>query len=199
MVRRSHTHTTSWSLARKRRAHNMDEIMGFDDDDDIEGDEDELEGDYEIMGDDELEGDFYGSELEGRRRRRKRKRSKRRLKRRGYTRERGLLLGFDSQAVAIGATVDFPANPQVPFRCKRTLIGATSIAGLVVEDIKVGKNSQFVSAGGFPAVGFAGNTFDQAIKFDTAYPGIDIVVTVTDTSGAINTVSIGMFGVAAER
>jgi hypothetical protein len=178
----------------------MYEIMGYD--------EDELEGDeFEIMGDDdddelegdELEGDFYGNELMGRRRRRRKRRGRRRVKRRGYSRERGLLLGFDSQAIAIGATVDFPANPQVPFRAKRTLIGATVIATLLVEDIKVGKNSQFVTAGGFPAVGFAGNTFDQSIKFDTAYPGIDITVTITNNDPAVNTTAVGMFGVAAER
>jgi hypothetical protein len=169
----------------------------------------------ELMGDDELEGDFYGNELMGdddddddddvelmgarRRRRRRHARGRRRLRRRHYSRERGLVLGFGTQTIAANTTVDFTANPQVPFRPKRMIVQATSVAQLDVEDIKVGKNSMLTSAQAFPASGFAAGTFDQAIKFDTAVPGIEVTVTCTDQSGAANVTNVGMFGVAAER
>ncbi len=173
-----------------------DELMGDDDDDELLGDDlDELMGDDELLGD-----DFYGNELMGARRRRRRKRrGKRKLRRRGYSRERGLVLGFGTQTIAANTTVDFTANPQVPFRAKRIIIQGTSITQLDVEDIKIGKNSMLTSAQAFPASGFAGGTFDQAIKFDTAVPGIEITVTLTDQSGLANVTTVGMFGVAAER
>ena len=133
------------------------ELMGYDDDE-LMGDE--LEGDEldELMGDDELLGDFYGNQLMGARRRKRP--AKRKLRRRGYSRERGLVLGFGTQSIAANTTVDFTANPQVPFRAKRIIIQATAINALDVEDIKIGKNSMLTSAQAFPASGFAGGTFD---------------------------------------
>lgn len=172
------------------------EIMGWDEDDD------ELEGDDELLGDfydNALEGYDDGDELLGRKRRRRGRKAKRGLRRRGYSRERGLVLGFGSQTVLASTTVDFVANPQVPFRGKRLIIAATDLGGLNLEDLKIGKNSMLVSAQAMPASAFAAGTFDQAIKLDTAVPGIEITATVTDVSAVDNVVSIGMFGVAAER
>jgi hypothetical protein len=43
-------------------------------------------------------------------------------------------------------------------------------------------------------------TQDIGVKFDTAYPGIDILVQATNNDAAnIMTTTIGMFGYAAER
>lgn len=116
-----------------------------------------------------------------------------------YTRERGLIMGFGSATVALNASATFSANPQVPFRPSSLIISATAIAGLTVDDIKVGKNSQLVTSGAVPAAAFGADTTFKAMKFDTAGPGIDVSVDVTDTSGAANTVAMAMFGVAAER
>lgn len=124
---------------------------------------------------------------------------RRRLARRGFSRERGLIMGFDRQTIALNTTADFTANPQVPFRPRTMIVAATSIDGLVIEDIKVGKNSQFVTAGAVPAATFSTDATFKDFKFDTAVPGIDVVVTATDVSGAANTVAISMNGVAAER
>lgn len=182
------------------------EILGYDDDDDLMGIDDDFDDgglagyddDDDLMGDDELMGDL---EILGRRRRRKRRRrrGRRRVARRGYTRDRGLILGFGTQTgIAAGATVDFTANPQVPFRPKRVLID-TDQTPIEVADIKVGKNSQLASAGGFPASGFQANAFDIGVKFDSAYPGLDIVTTITNNAAMAATVTVGMFGYAAER
>jgi hypothetical protein len=115
-----------------------------------------------------------------------------------YTKERGLLLPFGRATVGAGLTADFTANPQVPFRPSSLIIGATAIAGLVVDDIKVGKNSQFVASGAAPAAAFGSDATFKGLKFDTAVPGIDIVITVTDVSAVDNVVSMAMFGVAAD-
>lgn len=164
----------------------------------------EIEDDY-VLGDDdydELLGDEY--ELLGARRRRRpktrRKRPRAILNRRQFTRERGLVLGFGTQNVGIGVTQDFTANPQVPFRPKRIVIQSTSNLGdFIVEDVRVGKNSQLASAAGFPGSAFVNNAFDIGVMFDTAWPGIDIVVTVTNSNAAAQDITVGMFGYAAER
>jgi hypothetical protein len=169
-----------------------DELMGmYDEYADVEGDDDDIMGDDDDIMGDELMGEL---ELVGR----AAKRRKRALRRGGYSRDRGLLLGFGSKDITSGDTQDFLANPQVPFRPKRIIIDpATNIA---VQDIKVGKNSQLVSANSFPAVAFQANAFDIGIKFDTAYPGIDITVTLTNNgAGTATGTTVGMFGFAAER
>lgn len=194
------------------------DIMGLDDDelgDDLLGDDiDELMGDAygnELMGYDggggggglgaddyEILGASRGSKLRALAAALKRSR-RRRVVRRGFSRERGLIMGFDRQTIAANTTTDFTANPQVPFRPRTMIVGATDLDGLAIEDIKVGKNSQFVTAGAVPASTFSANATFKDFKFDTAVPGIDVVVTATDLSGVANAVAIAMNGVAAER
>ncbi len=194
------------------------DMEGWDDDDDFVGDDDDdddLMGDDfdDLMGDDgdiieELMGALEiigrkrgrGRRRRGRKRgRKKRGRGRRSLARVKYTKDRGLILGFGTQTgIAAGATVDFPANPQVPFRAKRVLID-TDATPIAVEQILVGKNSQMASAGAFPGSAFAANAFDIGVKFDSAWPGIDIVVTVTNNAVGAAIITVGMFGYAAER
>ena len=184
----------------------MYELLGagtYDDFDDYGLEGDDYDDDDDLMGDLEILGDEDDDELMGQRRRRRmrrgRRRVRRRVARRGYTRDRGLILGFGTQTpVAAGATVDFTANPQVPFRPKRVVID-TDETPIAVEDVKVGKNSQLASAGAFPGSAFAANAFDIGVKFDSAYPGLDIVVTVTNNAAMPATITVGMFGYAAER
>lgn len=124
--------------------------------------------------------------------------ARRRLVMRDYTQERGLLLPFGSTAIPLNGTVAVTQNPQVPFRPSSIIIQATAIDELTVDDIRIGKNSQFVSAGAFPASAFGPASTFKGISFDTAGPGIDIVIQMTDVSGAENVVVLGMYGVAAE-
>jgi hypothetical protein len=171
------------------------DIMGYEDDE-LLGDElDELLGQGTV--DDFDEGGLLGAK----------RRAKRRLARRGYSRDRGMLMSLGTVAIAVGGGIgNFIAAPQVPFRPKRIIISA-NVAGvaaaldvLVINQINVGKNSQLVAAGDFPATAFAADAQDIGVKFDTAYPGIDILVQATNNDAAnIMTTTIGMFGYAAER
>lgn len=125
-------------------------------------------------------------------------RRQRRMVRRQFSQERGLILPFGRQTVALNASAEFTANPQVPFRPATLVIAATDIDGLVVDDIRVGKNSMLASAGAVPASMFGAASTFRGFKFDTAVPGIQIVLQCTDVSGAANTVAIAMTGVAAQ-
>ena len=183
------------------------EIMGYEESELMGEDVEDLLGDEDDYDEDELLGygsidDFDEGALVGARRRR-RARAKRRVRRTKYTRDRGLIMGLGSQTIATGVTAPFLGSPQVLFRAKRVIITATGVSAtiddIVVEDIKIGKNSQLVTAAGFPAAGFSPTAFDIGIKFDTASPGIDIVVECTNNDVADAVVTVGMFGYAAER
>lgn len=167
------------------------EIVG-EDYDDLEGeDDDELEeiGEYDILGYDDYE---IGA----------RRKRKPRVKRRSYSRARRQLLPFgDTGSLAAGNSVDLLGNPQVPFKPERLVIQETTSTGAaVVSDIKVGKNSQFISAGTFPAALFQGNSNEGLFQFDTARPGIDIVITVHNAHTADPlTAYVGMVGISLNR
>jgi hypothetical protein len=186
------------------------EIVG-EDYDDLEGlDDEELDdvGQYEIVGYDDVdiigEDDDYDDEVGRRRRRRRRRRRGRRplVRKTPYSRVKRQLLPFgDTGVLAAGNSIDLLGNPQVPFKPERLVIQeTTSTNGAVVSDIKVGKNSQFISAGTFPASLFQGNSNEGLFQFDTARPGIDIVITILNAHPADDlTCFVGMVGVALNR
>jgi hypothetical protein len=136
--------------------------------------------------------------------------SKRALVRRGYTRDRALFLPFGSVLLDPNDTpptdrASILANPQVPFRPRRVIIAASSeviadpINQLIVNDIKVGKDSQLIASGGFPAAGFSGPSNEMLFKADTASPGIDITIDLENTNESYAmTATVGMVGYAAE-
>lgn len=122
----------------------------------------------------------------------------RRLIREQYTEEKGLQLPLGRQTVAASTSAEFSNTPQVPFRPSSLVISATSITGLTVDNILVGKNGQFTASGAMPAAAFGADSTFKGMKYDTARPGINVVVQVTDVSAVANVVVMGMFGIAAE-
>lgn len=199
-----------------------DDDMGYDDDDDMGyDDDDELEG--ELIGD-ELIGDEVDDLLEalsgevGRRRRYRRRRprfrlrrrrrpSRRRSRRRRRPRSRMSLrkvrqtqarlypLGLGVTALAANATAVITVNPQLPFKLLKLATPSTNVQ---IDNIQIGTVSQFVAAGGIPAEVFAANSVGVGLKGDTAVPGVQIQITVTDTSGAVNTFAGAFFGLVAQ-
>ncbi len=101
---------------------------------------------------------------------------------------RQLILGFSSTGtVAAGATVDIIQRPQLTFRPERVIIPAAIGANFNVADIRIGKDSQFLSAGVIPAAVFAEGAFGVRLKMDTAQIAMDIDLRVTNISaGALN-------------
>jgi hypothetical protein len=103
-------------------------------------------------------------------------------------RGRQLILGFASTGtVAAGATVDIIQRPQLTFRPERIVIPAAIGANFNVADVRIGKNSQFLSAGAIPGATFAEGAFGVRLKMDTAQIAMDIDLRVTNISaGALN-------------
>ena len=148
-----------------------DLLSGVDDDDDeIEGvdDEDEL-----------LEG--YGEQIVGAaRRRRRRSGGRRKVKAKGLNR---LAIGIGSTTIAATTSAVVTVTPQLPFRLERFISPST---GLLITDIKVGTNSQFVGSGSIPIEVFAANSVGVALRGDTAVPGVDIALGLSNpTAGGL--------------
>lgn len=188
-------------------------VVGADDYDEIVGDEvDELLA--ELSGEDDYEDIIGYDEMVGRRRRRRRRprfrarRPRRRLVRRRSrprmsqvmrkirpSQARRYPLGLGTTVLAANATAVITVNPQLPFKLMRLSTPSTNVT---VDNIQIGTVSQFVAAGGIPAEVFAPNAIAVDLKGDTAVPGVQIQITVTDTSGAANTFTGAFFGLVAQ-
>jgi hypothetical protein len=130
------------------------------------------------------------------------KRAAPKVRRRAYSRARRQMLPFGSTgSLAALASIDLLGNPQVPFKPERLIIQEiTTTNAVILQDVKVGKNSQFVSAGDFPSTLFAGDANEGLFQFDTARPGIDIVVSILNADGVSPlTAYVGMVGVTLNR
>lgn len=201
----------------------FDDDLGYDDYDDLGWDDDDLGYDDDDLGyDDDMVGDEvdellaelsgYDDAMVGARRRRRRRRRRpmfmrrrrRRRPRPRYTQRmrkirpsqaRRYPLGLGTTALAANATAVITVNPQLPFKLMRLSTPSTNVT---VDNIQIGTVSQFVAAGGIPAEVFAPNAIGVDLKGDTAIPGVQIQITVTDTSGAANTFRGAFFGLVAQ-
>jgi len=138
---------------------------------------------FEIVGDTEIVGDAvdellsgYGEEIVGAPQRAK-------VINRGATRLQRLALGIGSTSVGATSSAVVTVTPQVPFKLERFITTSVSLA---INDIKVGTNSQLVGAGSIPIEVFAKDAIGVGLKGDTAVPGVDIALYVSNaTAGAL--------------
>ena len=96
---------------------------------------------------------------------------------------------------AVAANVN--AQPQVLFRPERLVIDQNANSWLV-NDLRVGKNSQFVAAGSMPGAAFGANAFGVRLKCDTAQISQLITLNVTNNSGGALRFLGVLFGDAVE-
>ena len=194
-----------------------DDILG----DDIMGDE--LVGVDDILGDDIMGDYLVGAQAARRRRMRqarpavaaaaaanakkallrkailaKRLRNAAIVHKRGPSKSRVQPLGFSREAIAPGDTTEITARPQVLFRGRRLLVGSTIAGSFTIEDIKVGRNSQFVGTGPQPAEAFRDTATGDNISLDTCKPGVDISITVRNITGAAADFRATLFGDVVE-
>jgi hypothetical protein len=197
-----------------------DDDLGYDDDDlgydEMVGDEvdallAELSGDDDDLGYDDMVGRRRRRRRPPRPRYRSRSRRRRRPSRRRRRSPRPKMsqtmrqirpsqarrypLGVGTTALAANATAVITVNPQLPFKLMRLSTPSTNVT---IDNIQIGTVSQFVAAGGIPAEVFAPNAIGVDLKGDTAVPGVQIQITVTDTSGAANTFRGAFFGLVAQ-
>ena len=104
-------------------------------------------------------------------------------------------LGLGITNIGAGATVIIRANPQLPFKIERI---TTPTVGMTIDNIQVGTVSQFVAAGAVPTEVFAANAVAVQLKGDTAVPGVDIAVTVTNPGAAAANFSGALIGLVAQ-
>jgi len=121
------------------------------------------------------------------------------LKERQPTKSREFPVGFDSvTAIAPGASATLTQRPQIIFRPERIVIPASVAAFFQILDIKVGKNSQFVSAGALPAATFSESAFGVRLKMDTVQISQDLILFVQNIDVAGHRFLASMIGEAVE-
>jgi hypothetical protein len=108
-------------------------------------------------------------------------------------------LGFVSNgAIAAGASVTIVSRPQVLFKGQRLVVPSDVAGDFSIDDVKVGKNSQFVAEGAIPARVLQENAFGVSFELDTAQISQDITLSVTNISGAARVFRAALIGRAAE-
>jgi hypothetical protein len=96
--------------------------------------------------------------------------------------DKKLLSGELEILVPAGHTFNLTTRPQVVFRPEKLVIDDESADHFQVDDVKVGKNSQFLNASSMPGTLFKAAS-SPTMKMDTAQISMAITVTLTNTSG----------------
>jgi hypothetical protein len=84
--------------------------------------------------------------------------------------------------VPSGHTFDLIAQPQAVFQPEKLVLDDVSADHFQVKDVKVGKNSQFLSSAPIPGALFKAATSPQ-MQMDTVQVSMFVTVTLTNTSG----------------
>lgn len=115
------------------------------------------------------------------------------------TKARRFPLGFVSNGtIAAGDSATITSRPQVLFKGQRLVVPSDVAGDFTVDDVKVGKDSQFVAEGAIPARVLQENAVDTAFELDTAQISQDISISVTNIAGAPRTFRAALIGKAAE-
>ena len=121
-----------------------------------------------------------------------------RLVRQRLDEARELLLGFGPTAIAGGGTSTFTTQPQLPFRPSRFVIPSATVANFSVNDLKIGKNSQFLSSNSVPAAVFSELAVGVALGLDTCNVGQQITVSITAIAGGPFTFAAALIGTSLQ-
>jgi hypothetical protein len=103
-----------------------------------------------------------------------------------------------SGSIAAGGTATVNAQPQRPFRVERLVVPA-GLAGLLITDIKVGQESQFVAPGEIDCSLFVADSVGIQLKGTTSGPGILVTVSLRNsTAGALTFLGCAIVGYALD-
>jgi hypothetical protein len=100
--------------------------------------------------------------------------------------------------VPANTTTSVQAQPQVIFRPERIVIGGAIASSFLVNDFKVGKNSQFAASGAIPGDAFSPTAIGARMKCDTAQVSNNISLNVSNVSGGGLRFNAAVFGEAVE-
>lgn len=106
---------------------------------------------------------------------------------------------ISSKQILAGQTVTLTFRPQRPLRIERLVLdgaaaGGGGLGGVFVQEILVGAEPQFVNTGDCPISTFSPFSFGTALQGNTAVPGIDISISVYNSTGATVTVGGAVIG-----
>jgi len=104
---------------------------------------------------------------------------------------------FTGGQIPYNATVDVTANPQVLFKPKR-LVYTGAVNTFVIQDVKIGRSSQFVASGPQSADAYPPTSTVDNMELDTARPGVVITLRIQNVSGVAADFRATMFGQVAE-
>lgn len=102
-----------------------------------------------------------------------------------------------SSAVSAGATVTVQSQPQDLFKARKFVVPASVAPDFLINDIKVGNQSQFSSSDPIHAESFTQGAVDCQVEFDTSAISQIVSVNVTNISGADAFFYATMFGYVA--
>ena len=102
------------------------------------------------------------------------------------------VLPFGPQPVAPDQTMVFQIQTQLPFKPDSLHLPPSIVEHVLVEDIRIGVRSQFISPAPIPGWAFSPNNPSAKMSFDAAYPGQFITIHIKNVSHHHITVS-GIF------
>jgi hypothetical protein len=114
------------------------------------------------------------------------------------TQVREFVIGFGPVTIALMSTAIFQAQPQLIFRGSRLIVPSALANNFSINDIRVGKDSQAVSANPIPAAAFSELAVGVNLGLDTAVPGIIITISVSNTTGAQQTFAAALIGTSMQ-
>ena len=109
---------------------------------------------------------------------------------------RRLPLGFGTTTIAAGASATVTASPQVLFRGERLVIPSSIAPSVRVNDIIIGNRTQTAAAGAVNGSTYSEVAVGTGLLLDTAQPGIDVQLLVTNTSADAISFSAVLLGAA---
>lgn len=114
------------------------------------------------------------------------------------TQIREFVIGFGPTVILANSTAIFQAQPQLIFRGSRLIVPSALANNFSINDIRVGKDSQAVSANPIPAAAFSELAVGVNLGLDTATPGIIITISVSNTTAAQQTFSAALIGTSMQ-
>lgn len=107
-------------------------------------------------------------------------------------------LGFGPQVINAGTTATITTRPQCVYRAEKFVVPSDFAANFQINDIKVGKDSQFVASNPLPARAFTEVSVDNLLQFHGAWISQDISVIAQNNAGINQTFFAYMAGTAVE-
>lgn len=114
------------------------------------------------------------------------------------TQVREFVIGFGPTVILANSTAIFQAQPQLIFRGSRLIVPSALANNFSINDIRVGKDSQAVSANPIPAAAFSELAVGVNLGLDTATPGIIITISVSNTTAAQQTFAAALIGTSMQ-